>query len=639
MVTDTSDTGTATVFISHATDDNHLAKQVKNEFVGQGLLCWEIDEEIDPGTHNWRDEVEKAIDRVTCVVVLWTSESTKRNWVKAEAEKALNQSKLQQLYIDDAKPPMPFGEIQGIHCNTDKGQLDTVSLRQLVSYIKGLADLKGPNERILQPRKFGEQWDCDDLILRGPVPGTDLFVSFHPCNSSGIFSRVRASTTEGWVDERIQGAIELHAPYKGDPSAEIIEGTSKKTRYLRTKNEIFFINDPVRPYSMQIGRLRSLRSPRLPKYINCKISNADLDHIGLGDPDMCELLASVLEDREALEHLWEEVSARKRKFGDEAVDRILMLIARNPHSPEEIQNSNCLFCKDTFKQQLSVENDTDLGAYITENSFPFGPYFHYIVITLDAIHSWESLEIRHVYAMNILAHRYIKKQLSDSKSKASQAAGIEYGFNSTVKHLVLGRRTHTSAGASIPHVHKQIWGMAPRTSNLAEQLILVSEAYWRQGIDYQACYHAALSTLNSVDDYSYIVWEDTQVALYVPYGQCSKHEMQIMTLQPRGNITDLEEEEMASLSKAEYIAIRIYKELNVTSFNQIVLSKLFKDHRAPRFRLVVSFVTREVDLAMSELSMLYVVDQHPWDSRKEIQTAWKRIEQDVIADIETFFQD
>ena len=44
--------------------------------------------------------------------------------------------------------------------------------------------------------------------------------------------------------------------------------------------------------------------------------------------------------------------------------------------------------------------------------------------------------------------------------------------------------------------------MAPRSSNLAEQLILVSEAYSNINIDYQACY---LSALRIAD---YVIWED-----------------------------------------------------------------------------------------------------------------------------------
>jgi hypothetical protein len=60
---------------------------------------------------------------------------------------------------------------------------------------------------------------------------------------------------------------------------------------------------------------------------------------------------------------------------------------------------------------------------------------------------------------------------------------------------------------------------------------------------------------------------------------------------------------------------------------------LLNDPRAPTFRFVEAFITREIDLAVSELSMLYVVDQHPWDSRNEIKQAWDKISEEVLQEI------
>lgn len=238
------------------------------------------------------------------------------------------------------------------------------------------------------------------------------------------------------------------------------------------------------------------------------------------------------------------------------------------------------------------------------------------------MHAWEELRFNHVLGMNRLTWQFLRDEAKDPNSPTAQAAGIEFGFNPTIRHLVLGQQTRASAGASIPHVHKQVWGMAPRTSNLAEQLIVISDAYWRQGIDYQRQYLRALGHPTR-EPRSYVIWYDEHVVLYVPYGQCSRHEMQIALLRPTGHLLELEKEEVASLSKAEYIAIALYRSLGITSFNQISLSKLFNDQRAPRFRMLVIFVTREVDLAMSELSMLYVVDEHPRESANQIKRHWE----------------
>lgn len=170
--------------------------------------------------------------------------------------------------------------------------------------------------------------------------------------------------------------------------------------------------------------------------------------------------------------------------------------------------------------------------------------------------------------------------------------------------------------------------MAPRTTNLAERLIEVSQAYWNHNVDYQGAY---ITTLRESE---YIIWEDKNVALYVPYGQCSKYELQAMVLNPNGCLTELRTDEVVSLSKAEYIALRLFKSLEINSFNHVILSKLYNDTRAPKFRLVEAFITREIDLAVSELSMLFVVDQHPWDSRNEIMSKWESIKDDVCLEME-----
>ncbi|MCK5536047.1 MAG: hypothetical protein KAI79_04425, partial [Bacteroidales bacterium] len=83
---------------------------------------------------------------------------------------------------------------------------------------------------------------------------------------------------------------------------------------------------------------------------------------------------------------------------------------------------------------------------------------------------------------------------------------------------------------------------------------------------------------------------------------------------------------------AEFIVLQLYKILEINSFNNILIAKLFNDSRAPNFRVVQTFVTREVDLAVSELSMLYVVDQHPRDSRNELVSAFKQIKNKIEAE-------
>ena len=88
---------------------------------------------------------------------------------------------------------------------------------------------------------------------------------------------------------------------------------------------------------------------------------------------------------------------------------------------------------------------------------------------------------------------------------------------------------------------------------------------------------------------------------------------------------DLSEDEVRSLSKAEFIVTRIYSELGNNSFNEVLLTKSFYRDLGRNFRLILTFITREVDFAVSDLNLVYVVDKHPTDTRREIQKIWPEL--------------
>jgi hypothetical protein len=46
------------------------------------------------------------------------------------------------------------------------------------------------------------------------------------------------------------------------------------------------------------------------------------------------------------------------------------------------------------------------------------------------------------------------------------------------------------------------------------------------------------------------------------------------------------------------------------------------ENKEDGFRLILTFITREVDLAVSELSLLYVVDKFPHNTFEEIKKIW-----------------
>lgn len=605
-------------FISYSREDYKIVLQIVSLLQKESIEPW-WDEKISPTTNNFTQEIKDAITNCQCFLVIWTGNSVKSEWVLAETmfiQTMENCSdKVISIAINNPSVPPPFNIKQHLNISlpseADISQEDKV---KILSAVKSKIGIIGSNERVIKPRTPGEIWGLYDLAIEGPVPGTNLLLSFRPFGQSGTFLIMHFNTTDGWVCDNIPNASQRHMGFDGNPEYEYFDGNRNK--YIKIRNDVYFIKDPIRPYSIQIGGIRSTRPYATPGIIEGTMNPGELQHLPIHLYWLSLTLAEILTNTDTLNKLSELIERYRGDWGQDNLHHVKEAIARNPFSPLEIQKASCKFCDSLFKEKRQLCKK--YGATLIANDFPFGPSFHYIAILDDSVHSWEDVQYNHLLGINKITHEYLSQ-----KENIFNAAGIEYGFNSTVRHLVLGSKTQSSAGASIPHIHKHIWGMAPKATNLADQLITVSEAYSDIRIDYQECYIEALRNAG------YVVWEDESSVLYVPYGQCSLHELQLMIKRPFGTYLEFTEEEVISLSKAEFLVFRIYKKLGITSFNSIFITKPFHETRAPTFRVVQAFVTREVDLAVSELSTLYVVDQHPNESKNKIKKTFNEIQKEV----------
>ncbi|NTW54057.1 MAG: TIR domain-containing protein [Chlorobaculum sp.] len=607
------------VFVSYAREDCELVSLIVKKLRDTGFAVWR-DQEDMRGNAPFSDEIKNAILSAQCVLVVWTQNSCNAPYVRAEAALASKHCKLVQLSYG-IKPDVDSLFEFGI---TQCSNVDIENLDDVVHAVRNAIGLRGPKEHIVESSVIGPAVNFGNPGFRYLVPGKDLFLSFYPCGESGVFLTMRFETTSGWISTE-QWKNEADRLYIESRTIEQNEETSEK----KVTNQIYLIQDPLRPFTIQIGELRAMRPNAEPGYISGTFHKSLFNYLQLSVPWMSMTLAEIISEPESLEELSKRIE--QTPLNEDDKKKINKLIARNPNAPAALQEKHCLFCNEEFKsrRRLSTSGDQErYGAYIMANDFPFGPYFHYLSVTSEPVHSWAKLSYAQLRGVNLISHQFLQV-----KENLRNADGIGFGFNSTVRHLVLGNNTHSSAGASIPHIHKQLWGMSAATSNLADQLLEVCQAYENHGIDYQGQY------LKALDEAGYVVWKDQYVMLYVPYGQSSKYEMQAMLIKPHGSFRDLDEAEVISLTIAEYIALRIFSELDINSFNHVMLSKLFHDKRAPRFRPVEIFITREVDLAVSELSSHYVVDQHPWDSRNKIMQKWGFIEKEVLEEVKAIDPD
>ncbi len=98
------------IFISYARPNEPLAKQAAEALRAAGYSVWRDDEL--PAHRAYSDVIEERIKTAKAVLVFWSNEAVKSQWVRAEADAARELGTLVQVSLDGALPPMPFNQIQ-----------------------------------------------------------------------------------------------------------------------------------------------------------------------------------------------------------------------------------------------------------------------------------------------------------------------------------------------------------------------------------------------------------------------------------------------------------------------------------------------------------------------------------------------
>ncbi len=95
-------------FISYASMDRQRAQGVATHLISQGDQVF-LDQQLNAGS-GYRSELEREISAADKVIVLWTKNSVKSDWVKEEAEAARMAGKLLPVRFR-VKPPFGFREL------------------------------------------------------------------------------------------------------------------------------------------------------------------------------------------------------------------------------------------------------------------------------------------------------------------------------------------------------------------------------------------------------------------------------------------------------------------------------------------------------------------------------------------------
>jgi tetratricopeptide (TPR) repeat protein len=98
------------VFISYARARERQASALAALLRSRDIAVWR-DEDIPPH-RPFGDVIAEHLEVARAVVVLWSEEAARSDWVRAEAEVARMSGKLVQLTLDGAPLPLPFSQIQ-----------------------------------------------------------------------------------------------------------------------------------------------------------------------------------------------------------------------------------------------------------------------------------------------------------------------------------------------------------------------------------------------------------------------------------------------------------------------------------------------------------------------------------------------
>ena len=125
------------VFVSYARSDEPQAKRVAKALCALGYEVWRDDEL--PAHRAYADVIEERLKSAKAVVVMWSAEAAKSQWVRAEADAARSLGTLVQAVLDGTMPPMPFNQIQCADLKQWDGDIGDPGWIKLAASVAALA--------------------------------------------------------------------------------------------------------------------------------------------------------------------------------------------------------------------------------------------------------------------------------------------------------------------------------------------------------------------------------------------------------------------------------------------------------------------------------------------------------------------
>ena len=102
----------ADIFISYTSSDRPRAERLRSWFEAAGWTVW-IDREIDLG-EGWEERVQIELEHARLVVVLWSAQARRSEWVVREATAAHQSGRLLQIHATGLALLPPFDAVDPV---------------------------------------------------------------------------------------------------------------------------------------------------------------------------------------------------------------------------------------------------------------------------------------------------------------------------------------------------------------------------------------------------------------------------------------------------------------------------------------------------------------------------------------------
>ncbi|MGH7011210.1 MAG: TIR domain-containing protein, partial [Caulobacteraceae bacterium] len=271
------------VFISYAKSNESEAKAICEAPRGVGDEVWRDDEL--PAHRSYAEVIEERLKAAKAVLVIWSAEAIKSQWVQSEADRARNDRKLVQLSIDGATPPMPFDRIHCADMNGWSGEADDAGWLKIVASLTELVGENSPRresaERSARPESklsicvlpFANMSDDPQQEYFSDGISEDIITDLSKVSALSVVARNTAFTFKGKAVEVPRLANQLGVSHVLEGSvrkaggrvritAQLIDGAAGDhlwaERWDRDLTDIFALQDEISQAIVAALKLRLL---------------------------------------------------------------------------------------------------------------------------------------------------------------------------------------------------------------------------------------------------------------------------------------------------------------------------------------------------------------------------------------------